>query len=93
MAIPLGPTADPPPVVSPSLLERFLVFIGYNLSEETKLERAVFAHLEARQTIEDHRARLSAAEQQQRLAAEHLTRLCTEGAPTDRIRGAKSALA
>ena len=29
----------------------------------------------------------------QRLAAEHLTRLCTEGDPGDRIRGAKDAMA
>jgi len=75
-----------------SLFQRFRVLIGYDLSDEVKLELACRAHLDAKRAVEDAQARLKAAEQDQMLTAEKLQRLSAERANGAIIRQAKDSM-
>jgi len=72
-----------------TLFQRFRVLIGYDLSDEAKLELACRAHLDAKRALEDSQSRLTAAEQQQMFTAERLQRMNAEKASGNIIRQCK----
>jgi len=75
-----------------TIFQRFRVLIGYDLSDEAKLELACRAHLDAKRAVEDSQARLKASEQQQMFTAEKLQRLSADRANGALIRQAKDSM-